>query len=155
MIKPIVIKHLTSPLPQIIEYLTDHGGSCCRIADTIFSIIWKAIDGKYMSQKLYLRSSLPMYILQRWPKGATVVAHSVKYPRNLVPGIMWRHRARRSRLSSSMAKEMLNDGIFSYLQCSRMTRWLPLTLYHHRHEYRETENRTVVTRGRKVGETGR
>ena len=96
-----------------------------------------------------------MYILQRWPKGATVVAHSVKYPRNLVPGIMWRHRARRSRLSSSMAKEMLNDGIFSYLQCSRMTRWLPLTLYHHRHEYRETENRTVVTRGRKVGETGR
>lgn len=78
-----------------------------------------------------------MCILQRWPKGATVVANSVKYPRKLVQGIMWRHRACRSRLSSSMAKEMLNDGIFVYLYCSRMTRWLPLTLYHHRDENRE------------------
>ena len=56
-----------------------------------------------------------MCILQRWPKGVTVVANSVKYPRKLVQGIMWRHRACRSRLSSSMAKEMLNDGIFVYL----------------------------------------
>lgn len=37
-----------------------------------------------------------MCILQRWPKGVTVVANSVKYPRKLVQGIMWRHHACRS-----------------------------------------------------------
>lgn len=55
-----------------------------------------------------------MCITQRWPRGATVVANRLKYPRKLTQGIMWRYHACRQRLSSSAVK-VLKDGISSYL----------------------------------------